>query len=89
MKQIIFKIDKKNSFTITLSGKKANITSTLHYDEPSEIEDHFEDGEWKKYESQINALENLILNHFLTGIDVSSKKYIEGLKKTINYVKIP
>ena len=60
-------------------GKAATISSNLRFEDA----DCPEDLAWNR---QIDALESLVLAHFVAGLDVLSEAYRNGLKTTLEAV---
>ena len=68
-------------------SKSGTISSDLHCLETSEIEKKFSDNEeWLRYESAVDAIEGLILSHAISGVDILSKEYREGVQTTVDAI---
>lgn len=82
MKQI--KIDKFG-IEITLDDNGGgNIISGLERDNEHSVYEHVEDEiAREKYNGALDAIESLILAHACSGIDVTTKAYIDGIKTTL------
>lgn len=59
------------------------ITSNLHVETPSIIEDPYDDD---LYNAAIDGLESLILAHSCEGIDILDQRYINGIVTTIDAI---
>lgn len=72
----LVEIDTDNRILITLQGYAgAIINSTLKKTGSTAME-----------KSAIDALESLVLAHAVAGVNVKSKKYIEGLKTVLDAI---
>jgi len=87
--QIVIELSKNIVFIINLDGHGGGTieSSGVHYDETTEIENTFEnESDFDGYESQINAIESLILAHACAGVDVKSKPYKNGIQTTLDAI---
>ncbi len=50
----------------------------------STMKDHPETEENKAFNSGVEAIETMILEHFIVGIDVSSPEYLVGIESAFN-----
>jgi hypothetical protein len=72
----LVEIDADNRILITLQGQGgAIVNSTLK-----------KTGSTATEKSAIDALESLVLAHAVAGVNVESKKYIEGLRTAIDAI---
>lgn len=83
----IASFDDSIVFDIVLNDNGENkISSNLRF-RPAEIDTAFDDLEdFYEFEEGVSVIEAMVLNHACSGVNVKSKEYLEGLKKTIEKV---
>jgi len=78
---------------VKINGKKGKIKSDLHmsYEEYYEeyLEDSYDDyDKWLIYENNISLIENIILSHACSGVNILDNKYVDGINSVVQKIII-
>ena len=89
MKTIEIEINDKINFILKVGthGIGKIESSGVHYDDPSEIEQTFDNGDdLAKYEAMVDTLENMIFACACEGVDVESDAFKKAIQTTLDAI---